>query len=173
MADGDRADPPTSPYDGPLVDPLDDIGLLSVVVGDATAERVLSRLVADGFGDVRTTHGYVFQAVLGGDRTTTEIARRLGVTVQAVSKWVIELERAGYLRRTPTAEDGRARAIGLTARGRELIAASRRARRDVATDLAAGLGDHDAERLAALLRRAVEHLGRTDAIGRRRLRPPP
>jgi DNA-binding MarR family transcriptional regulator len=156
----------------PLVDPLDDIGLLSAVVGDATAEVVLARLAAEGHGDVRTTHGYVFQAVLGGDRTTTDIARRLGVTVQAASKWVIELEAAGYLRRSRAAEDGRARPIELTPRGQDLIAASRRARRQVADDLAAALGEHDAGQLASLLRRAVEHLGRREAIGTRRLRPP-
>jgi DNA-binding MarR family transcriptional regulator len=172
VPDGERRDPQPSPYDAPLVDPLDDVGLLSGVVGDAATELVLTRLAAEGFGDVRTTHGYVFQAVLGGDRSTTDVARRLGVSVQAASKWVIELERAGYLRRSPSAEDGRTRAIELTDRGRELIAASRRARRDVAADLADGLGERDAAQLAALLRRAAEHLGRTDAIGRRRLRPP-
>jgi DNA-binding MarR family transcriptional regulator len=154
------------------LDPNDDIGLLATVVGQATGDRVLAALRHAGYDDVRTAHGYIFQGVLAGDRTTTELAERLGVSVQAVSKTVIELERAGYLTRERAAEDGRARTISLTARGERMIATSRAARRSVAEELATAMGERDAARLAVLMRRAVEHLDAAAAIAGRRLRPP-
>jgi DNA-binding MarR family transcriptional regulator len=158
--------------DAPLVDPQDDIGLLCSVVGDAANQTVLAHLRASGFGDVRISHGYVFQGLHAGDATITELADRLGISVQAVSKSVNELEGAGYLRRRRSTEDGRARTIHITPRGRRMIAASRVGRRRVTDEIGAALGERGAAELTALLRRAVAHFERADAIAGRRLRPP-
>jgi DNA-binding MarR family transcriptional regulator len=57
----------------------------------------------------------------------TELARRAGVTKQAMMVVVDELEVRGLVRRTPDPEDGRAKVVKLTARGRTLAAESRRA----------------------------------------------
>jgi DNA-binding MarR family transcriptional regulator len=53
--------------------------------------RVLARLAELGFGDTRMSHGYVVQGLLAGDRTVTDLAERLGISVQAVSKTVREM----------------------------------------------------------------------------------
>lgn len=57
----------------------------------------------------------------------TELARRAGVTKQAMMVVVDELEVRGLVRRTPDPEDGRAKVVRLTARGRTLAAECRRA----------------------------------------------
>jgi DNA-binding MarR family transcriptional regulator len=56
-----------------------------------------------------------------------ELARRAGVTKQATMVVVDELEVRGLVRRTPDPEDGRAKVVRLTARGRTLAAECRRA----------------------------------------------
>src|SRR5688500_16565965 len=93
----------------PSVAPSDDVGLLCQVIASATSERVLHQLAEAGFDDVRVSHGYIFQGLLAGDSTVTQLAQRLGVTAQAVSKAVTELEALGYLERQRDERDGRAR----------------------------------------------------------------
>ena len=58
----------------------------------------------------------MFQALKDGGATGTELAAHLGVTKQAVSNIVGDLEAMGYLRRGPHASGGRRRLIQLTAR---------------------------------------------------------
>jgi DNA-binding MarR family transcriptional regulator len=154
------------------VDPTSDIGLLSLALAGGLTGRMREQLTAAGFDDVRDSHGYVVQGLLAGDTTVTALAARLGVSAQAVSKSVTELERAGYLRRGRDAEDRRARPLRLTARGEALVDASRRARQAVARDLARWLGTRDEAELIRLLQHAAEHYGGLDALTSRRLRPP-
>ena len=69
--------------------------------------------------------------VLNVDRRSgtrlTELARRAGVTKQAMMVIVDELEIRGLVRRTPDPDDGRAKVVRLTARGRTFAAECRRA----------------------------------------------
>lgn len=154
------------------VDPSRDVGLLSLALAGGMSARMRDHLEADGFDDVRDSHGYVIQGLLASDTTVTALAARLGVSAQAVSKSVTELERAGYLRRDRDPDDRRARPLRLTARGEELVDASRRARQAVARDLARWLGTCDQAELVRLLRHATEHFGGIEALTARRLRPP-
>jgi DNA-binding MarR family transcriptional regulator len=154
------------------VDPAGDVGLLSLALASGMTTRMREQLAEAGFDDVRESHGYVVQGLLAGDTTVTALAARLGVSAQAVSKSVTELEHAGYVRRDRDPDDGRSRPLTLTARGEELVDASRRARRAVARDLARGLGTRDQSELVRLLQHAAERFGGLDALTARRLRPP-
>ena len=154
------------------VDPTADIGLLALAVSAGVTARIREELVAEGFADVRDSYGYVVQGLLAGDTTVTALAARLGVSAQAASKSVTELERAGYVRRGRDPDDGRARPLRLTARGDALVDASRRARQVVARELARWLGTRDEAELVRLLQHAAEHFGGLDALTSRRLRPP-
>jgi DNA-binding MarR family transcriptional regulator len=154
------------------VDPTADIGLLTLAVASGVTARIRERLEAAGFDDVRDSHGYVVQGLLAGDTTVTALATRLGVSAQAVSKSVTELERAGYVRRGHDPDDGRSRPLQLTAHGEALVDTSRRARQAVARDLERWLGTRDQAELVRLLRHAAEHYGGLDQLTSRRLRPP-
>lgn len=99
----------------------------------ASAQRTLTaELVAElderGWPDLRSSHA---AALLQVDRRTgtrlSDVARRAGVTKQAVMVVVDELEVRGLVRRTPDPEDGRAKMVRLTARGRTCAAECRRA----------------------------------------------
>ncbi|WUD77670.1 MarR family transcriptional regulator [Streptomyces sp. NBC_00510] len=83
--------------------PLDpmalDTGTLALFVGFAAA--VQDRLAADGFGDLRCSHGYLFRHLVGAEPTVGALAERLGMTQQGASKAAAELERLGYAERSP------------------------------------------------------------------------
>jgi hypothetical protein len=46
-------------------------------------ELVAARLAAEGFGNVKESHGYVIQHLIDEDRSITELANRMEVSQQA------------------------------------------------------------------------------------------
>lgn len=155
----------------PLVPAHHDIGLLCMVVANGFSSAVLERLDAAGFGDARLGHGFVVQGLLAGDTTVTELADRLGVSVQAVSKTVREMERLGYIKKSPDPADGRAQLLRLSARALESVAESRRARLAVQQQLLEALGPGRAPDTLDALRLLARQFGGLESLANRRLRP--
>jgi DNA-binding MarR family transcriptional regulator len=155
------------------VDPLKlDTGTLALFVGQAAAALVQEQLAAQGFGDLRFSHGYVFQHLIDGEPTVGELAAQLGMTQQGASKAVVELERLGYCERVPDAADARIRRVRLTGRGQEAVAAARRARANLDERLASRFGKRRLAEHRDLLARLLDELGGTAAVQRRAVRPP-
>lgn len=92
------------------------------------ASDLVAELEERGWPDLRVAQATL---VLNVDRRSgtrlTELARRAGVTKQATMVVVDELEVRGLVRRTPDPNDGRAKVVRLTARGRTFAAECRRA----------------------------------------------
>jgi len=84
----------------------------------------------------------------------TELARRAGVTKQAMMQMVDDLQEAGFIRRTPDPADARAKAVRLTARGVRQRALARQAVQMVESRIRRELGP----RRYAGLRSALEDL---------------
>ena len=99
-----------------------------------------------------------------------EIAENLGVTSQAVSKTVRELEGLGYVQRAVDAADGRVRRVALTARGRAVLEAGRAIRAEINAELEAALGEERVTAAATALRDALAARGAMPAVAARRLR---
>jgi DNA-binding MarR family transcriptional regulator len=93
------------------------VGLLDVASGRFT-EDLYARLSAEGFGDVRPGHGCVFGTIDPEGSRLTVLAARARMTKQTVGEVTNDLERLGYVERRPDPEDGRAKIICLTERGR-------------------------------------------------------
>ena len=146
-----------------------DFSLASLFAGWALADEVQRRIAADGMDDLRFADGVVFQHLVPEPRTIGSLAERLGVTQQAASKAVADLERRGYVRRAADPGDGRARLVGLTERGEAAIEAGRRHRAAVQRELAARLGEERVEAARATLLEALERVrrrgGRARAAG--------
>ena len=157
--------------DEPLVAAQDDVGLLALVVANGFSDAVLAQLAESGFGDARFAHGFIVQGLLAGDRSVTQLADRLGVTVQAVSKTVLEMQQLGYIEKVRDPSDGRASILALSERGRASVAESRRARYDVMRKLEKRLGKKQTRELAKLLREAAAQFGGLEALATRRVRP--
>src|SRR5690242_14303154 len=79
-----------------------------------------------GFEHVGKTYGYVFRAVDDGALSITELAGRLGITTQGVTKLVNEMEGAGFVERIDDPDDARMKRVRLTAAGRGVLWAARR-----------------------------------------------
>jgi len=152
------------------VDPADLDPVLAVTLtGLALDAEVLRRLHARGFSDVRTSHGFVFQHLVGGPLPVGALARRMGVSQQAASKAVRELERLGYLERTGDPADGRIRQVALSRRGSAVVQAGRDVRAELAGELAARLGRGRVEAMRGTLLELLDAVGGTAAVRARRV----
>lgn len=101
----------------------------------------------------------------------TDLAQKLGMTLQGASKIVLELEQLGYVVRHVDPDDRRNRIVELTPHGWAGIEAGRTARAAVTADLRAVLGEPTAGDLIAGLQRLAEHTGGLRELLSRRLRP--
>jgi DNA-binding MarR family transcriptional regulator len=138
----------------------------------ALTDELQRRLAADGFADARVADGVVYQHLVEEPRSIGALADRLGVTQQAASKAVADLERRGYVVRAPDPTDARSRLVSLTPRGEELIAAARGHRAAIAEELAERLGPRRVESARKLMLDVADALGATEAMRRRRVRQP-
>lgn len=146
----------------------EDLTLLLTALTAWTQDEVMRHLDSEGFGDLRVSHGYVFQHLQAGPVTVRELAEAMGVTAQAASKSTGELERMGYVTRTQGA-DLRVRLIELTKAGRDAILAGRLARAGVNAEMRLTLGE-DAEVFDKALRTLAEATGALEELAKRRLR---
>jgi DNA-binding MarR family transcriptional regulator len=149
-----------------------DLSLASLFAGWAMADELQRRLAGEGLDDIRFADGVVFQHLVEGPLTIGALAERLGVTQQAASKSVADLERRGYVARRPDPDDARARLVVLTDRGDAAIAGGRRHREAIAAELSERLGRRRVEGARRLLVDVVRDLGADSAVHGRRVRPP-
>ncbi|BDZ65267.1 MarR family winged helix-turn-helix transcriptional regulator [Agromyces mangrovi Wang et al. 2018] len=158
------------------LDPDDiDLPALVALTGAAVDAHVLARVRASGHPGARRSHGYVIQALISGEPAVGDLARDLGVTQQAVSKCVAELESLGYAERVADPGDARVRRIRLTDHGHDLVETTRAIRRSLertALDDAHEQGSSDDEADASGTRRTLVALlaasGGLEAVRRRR-----
>ncbi len=127
------------------------IGLLDVA-NDRFTEDVYTRLAAEGFADVRPGHGCVFGTIDPEGSRLTVLAARARMTKQTVGEVTNDLERLGYVERRPDPDDGRAKIICLTERGRE----ARRRGRELIEEIEGEWAERYGEETMRNLRSALE-----------------
>jgi DNA-binding MarR family transcriptional regulator len=128
------------------------IRLLGVAFDHFSTEHT-QRVAAAGYTDIRPGHGCVFGGIdpENGSRLT-ELAERAMMTKQSVGEVVSDLEKRGYVERVPDPEDGRAKLIRLTAKGRDVYLTGGQLNDELEQEWAARFGeDH-----VAALREALE-----------------
>ncbi|MFJ7215586.1 MarR family winged helix-turn-helix transcriptional regulator [Amycolatopsis sp. NPDC098790] len=149
-----------------------DLSLTALFAGWAMTDEVQRRLADRGLGDLRFNDGVVIQHVLAAPLSITALADRMGVTQQAASKAVADLERRGLLSREPDPGDARTKLLHLTEHARTAVEATRKLRSELQNELETEFG---AERVAdtrELLAAVIGRFGGDDAIRARRVRPP-
>ena len=130
---------------------------LPVLLGelrDRAFEEFARRLQQEGYDELRSGHGCVFRFVDERGCRLTDLAERAGLTKQAVGEVVAELELLGYVERRPDPEDGRAKIIGLTTRGRGAQATGQRLFAEIEREW----GDEIGQERMAELRATLEAL---------------
>ena len=136
------------------------IGIADRVIADA----VDAALAAAGFGDLRRSHGPVFEMLDPAGSRITDLARRARMTRQGMGQLVADLEALGYVERRPDPTDARAKRVALTAKGRDAVAAAAAA----LAALEAGWAEHLGEERARAFRAALADVCR--AFGREHIR---
>lgn len=96
---------------------------------------------------------------LEGTRLTV-LAQRLGVTKQAASQLVADLEKIGVLRREPDPDDGRAKRVVFTEQGREGLLQGLAILRGLEAELRAEIGDADIDKLNQVLGKILALISR-------------
>src|SRR5512146_3013582 len=98
------------------------IGALLRVPAQAIHRRLIANLNAAGFDDVRLPHMAALQFPGPDGARPTTLAERAGMSKQAMTQLLGSLETLGYLKRAASADEGRARVVRFTPRGRAAYA---------------------------------------------------
>src|SRR5688572_981117 len=101
--------------DGPL------LGALLRACWEEVRRRIQEDLVAGGFDDIGPAHLAIFQYPSPRGLRVTQLAERAGMSRQAATYLIAELEESGYIERRSDPADGRASLVDLTARGETAI----------------------------------------------------
>ncbi len=132
-----------------------DLATLMFVSYRAMDERVRHAMRDAGY-DVTVAQARLAQRIAEDGTRLTELADRAGVTKQTASLLVAALEREGLVERVPDPDDGRARLIRLSARGREAAQRAMEVVIGVEGEWTAHLGPELTERLREALVRLCE-----------------
>ncbi|KUI30851.1 MarR family transcriptional regulator [Mycobacterium sp. IS-1742] len=97
---------------------------LMFVAHRAAETRIFDALRAAGFDDLTLAQSRIGQRLRPDGIRLTDLAEEARVTKQTAGALVDQLERAGYVVRTPDPTDARARLVMLSDRGRRLCAAA-------------------------------------------------
>ncbi|WP_370961786.1 MarR family winged helix-turn-helix transcriptional regulator [Amycolatopsis sp. cg9] len=149
-----------------------DLSLTALFAGWAMTDEVQRRLAGQGFEELRFNDGVVIQHVLAAPLSITVLAERMGVTQQAASKAVADLERRGLLRREPSPDDARTKLLHLTGHALAAVEATRVLRQELQEELVAEYGAGRVEDARDLLASVIGRFGGDAAIRGRRVRPP-
>jgi DNA-binding MarR family transcriptional regulator len=98
------------------------IGALLRVPAQAIQRRIIAELNASGFDDLRVPHMAVLQFPGPDGVRPGVLADRAGMSKQAMNQLLKSLEALGYLTRSDAPDEGRARLVRLTRRGRAVYA---------------------------------------------------
>jgi DNA-binding MarR family transcriptional regulator len=93
------------------------IGALLRVPAEIIHRRLIGGLNESGFTELRLPHMAVLQYPGPNGCRPQELARRAGMSKQAINQLLHTLERQGYVTRRDAGDDGRARTVRFTRRG--------------------------------------------------------
>lgn len=111
----------------PLPDAEPDLGMLLAACCERMVRNVLGELATAGYGHLTPSQSLTVLFIGDGLDTVTQLAERLGMTTQAISKICATLHTEGLLGRQANAGDARVRRLELTAEGRRAVEAMRAA----------------------------------------------
>ena len=143
-----------APPPSPAVDPNKMlIGALLRVPAQAIHRRIISDLNAAGFDDLRLPHMAVLQFPGPDEGRPGLLAERAGMSKQAMNQLLKSLEALGYLARSDAPDEGRARIVRLTKRGRAAYAKIHDILQAIEEEWRDELGTRDFTQLKTLLLR--------------------
>jgi DNA-binding MarR family transcriptional regulator len=132
------------------------IGALLRVPAQAIHRRLIHELNAAGFQELRLPHMAVLQFPGPDGVRPGTLAERAGMSKQAMNQLLRSLEDLGYIVRSDVRDEGRARIIHFTMRGRAAYAKIYEILRDIEREWCAQLGPRRFAQFKGLLCRVWE-----------------
>ncbi len=132
------------------------IGALLRVPAQAIHRRIIKDLNAAGFDGLLMPHIAVLQFPGPDGVRPSTLAERAGMSKQAMNQLLRSLEDLGYIVRSDAPDEGRARMIRFTKRGRAAYSRIHEILRDIEREWSAELGPRDFAQLKELLFRVWE-----------------
>ena len=132
------------------------IGALLRVPAQAIHRRIIKELNAAGFDELRVPHMAVLQFPGPDGVRPGMLAERAGMSKQAMNQLLRSLEALEYIARSDAPDQGRARIVRLTKRGRAASAEIHRILGDIEHEWSAQLGPKHFTQLKELLLRVWE-----------------
>ncbi len=132
------------------------VGALLRVPAQAIHRRLISELNAAGFEELRVPHMAVLQFPGPDGVRPGTLAERAGMSKQAMNQLLRSLEGLGYITRSDAQDEGRARIVRFTKRGRAAYSKIHDILRDIEQEWSAELGPRDFAQLKQLLLRVWE-----------------
>ncbi len=132
------------------------IGALLRVPAQAIQRRIVTELNAAGFVELRVPHMAVLQFPGPDGVRPGLLAERAGMSKQAMNQLLRSLEGFGYLVRSDAPDEGRARMVRFTRRGRAAYAKIHDVLRDIEREWSTVLGPKCFAELKELLLRVWE-----------------
>ena len=147
---------PLSPVSSPVKAKDMLIGALLRVPAQAIQRRIVTELNAAGFVELRVPHMAVLQYPGPDGVRPGLLAERAGMSKQAMNQLLRSLEGFGYLVRSDAPDEGRARMVRFTRRGRAAYAKIHDVLRDIEREWSTVLGPKNFAELKGLLLRVWE-----------------
>lgn len=117
--------------------------------------QIVDGVVGAGYPQ-KPKHSAVFAQISPGGSRLTELARKANMAPQSMAELVDELVEMGYVVRQPDPNDGRAKLIVLTKRGRDAVAAGRQTIDGIEKQVTQILGERGHRELRQLLSKLLE-----------------
>ncbi|MEM9175046.1 MAG: MarR family transcriptional regulator [Myxococcota bacterium] len=135
----------------------DNLGQLLLKAARLYDAAARERVDLPGLGKPKPAHLRLFPHIPWEGIRLTTLAERVGGTKQAVKHAVDELVEQGVLKRTADPDDGRAKRVGFTARGRRALVQGLGVLGAMEGDLAGAIGKRRLRELKRTLAEIVDH----------------
>ena len=132
------------------------IGALLRVPAQAIQRRIIKELNLAGFEELRVPHMAVLQFPGPDGARPSTLAERAGMSKQAMNQLLRSLESLGYIVRSDAPDQGRARFVRFTKRGRAAYSKIHHILRDIESEWSSELGLKQFAQLKELLLRVWE-----------------
>jgi DNA-binding MarR family transcriptional regulator len=137
---------------------------LLIRVSQVETIELVERLHARGHGPVQRAHITVLGNIHTEGTRLVELARRLGVTRQAASQMVQQIEQKGFLERTPDPEDARAVLVRHTSAGRALLLDALTLMNEIEAGYAELVGTRTMDQMKRALRKIADSVDQATAL---------
>jgi len=135
------------------------VSQLLLKAGRLVDERGVDRFpVRDGAPRLRRSHTALFPHIDREGTRISTLAERVGVTKQAISQLVGDLEALGVVQRVPDPTDGRAKLVVFAEEGPAVLLRGMALLAGIDAELTEALGEERMKRLRRSLQRVIEAL---------------